>query len=101
LEYKGEEKCLNEYCTLTIYKAVHSQFTVIAPSFTTGKKHVYIFQGLHGGVVVSTVASHEEGSRLNSRLRPFGVEFACSPRVCVGSLRVPASSHCPKTCMLG
>ena len=44
--------------------------------------------GLHGGVVVSTVASQREGSRFSSRLGPFCVEFACSPRVCVGSLRV-------------
>ena len=47
---------------------------------------------LHGGVVVSTVASEGvaslEGSRFNSWLGPFCVEFACSPRVCVGSLRV-------------
>jgi len=35
--------------------------------------------GLHGGVVVTTVASQHE---------PFCVEFACSPRVCVGSLWV-------------
>ena len=45
-------------------------------------------EGLHGGVVVSTVASQREGSRFNPHLGPFCVEFACSPRVCVGSLRV-------------
>jgi len=39
-------------------------------------------------VVLSTVASQQEGSRFNSKLGPFCVEFACSPRVCVGSLRV-------------
>ena len=44
--------------------------------------------GLHGAVVVSTVASQREGSRFNSHLGPFCVESACSPRVCVGSLRV-------------
>ena len=44
--------------------------------------------GLHGGVVVSTVASQQEGSWFESWLGPFSVEFACSPRACVGSLRV-------------
>ena len=44
--------------------------------------------GLHGGVVVSTVTSQREGSRFDPHLGPFCVEFACSPRVCVGSLRV-------------
>jgi len=44
--------------------------------------------GLHGGVVVSTVASQQEGSRFHPHLGPFCVEFACSPRVCVGSLWV-------------
>ena len=39
-------------------------------------------------VVVSTVASQQEGSWFKSRLEPFCVEFACSPRVWVGSLRV-------------
>ena len=34
---------------------------------------------MHGGVVVSTVASQQEGSRFNSQLGPFCVEFACSP----------------------
>ena len=43
---------------------------------------------LHGGVVVSTVASQQEGSRFDPHLGPFCVEFACSPRVCMGSLRV-------------
>ena len=42
------------------------------------------------GVVVSTVASQQEGFRFNSQLElgPFCVEFACYPCVCVGSLRV-------------
>ena len=53
---------------------------------------------LHGGVVVSTVTSQQEGSRFNSQLGHFCVEFACSPRVCVGSLWV---LHHPKTCVLG
>ena len=44
--------------------------------------------GLPGGVVFSTGASQREGSRFNTRLGPFCVEFACSPSVCVGSLRV-------------
>ena len=43
---------------------------------------------LLGGAVVSTVASHQEGSRFDLHLGPFCVEFACSPRVCVGSLQV-------------
>jgi len=37
---------------------------------------------------VSTVASQREASRFDPHLGPFCVEFACSPRVCVGSLRV-------------
>jgi len=51
-----------------------------------------LFRGLHGGVVVSTVASQWAGSRFDSQLRPFCVEFACSPRVCVGSL-LPLSKN--------
>ena len=55
--------------------------------------------GLHGGVVVRTVASQREGSRFDPHLGPFCVEFACflhgfSPGT-------PASSHRQKTCMLG
>jgi len=49
---------------------------------------IYVLIRLHGGVVVSTVASQQEGSRFDPHLGPFGVELACSPRVCVGSLRV-------------
>jgi len=44
--------------------------------------------GLLGGVVVSAVASQQEGSRFNSQLGPFCVELACSSCVCVGSLWV-------------
>ena len=44
--------------------------------------------GLHSGVVVSTVASQQEGSRFDPHLEPLCVELACSPRVYVGSLRV-------------
>ena len=44
--------------------------------------------GLHGGVVVSTITSQQEGSRFDPHLGPFCVESACSPRVCVGSLGV-------------
>ena len=40
----------------------------------------------HGGAVVSAVASQQEGPGFESR--PFCVELACSPRVCVGFLRV-------------
>ena len=49
--------------------------------------------GLHGGVVVSTVTSQQEGSRFNSQLGPFCVEFAHSPSVCVGSLQVLQLPH--------
>ena len=45
-------------------------------------------------VVVSTVASQQEGSRFSSQLGPFCVEFACSPRVYMGSLwilRLPST----------
>ena len=42
--------------------------------------------GQHGGAVVSAVASQQEGPGFESR--PFCVELACSPRVCVGFLRV-------------
>ena len=40
--------------------------------------------GLHGGVVVSTIASQREGSRFNLHLGPFCVEFACSVWVLSG-----------------
>ena len=42
--------------------------------------------GLHSVVVVSTVASQQEGSWFESQLGPFCVVFACSPCVCVASL---------------
>ena len=42
----------------------------------------------HGGAVVSAVASQLEGHGFKSRHGPFCVEFVCSPRVCVGFLRV-------------
>ena len=42
----------------------------------------------HGGVVVSTVTSQQDGSWFQSPLGPFYVEFVCFPRVHVGSLRV-------------
>jgi len=35
--------------------------------------------GPHGGVVVSTVASKQEGSLFESGLGHFCVEFACPP----------------------
>jgi len=53
--------------------------------------------GLHGGVVLSTVAVQREGSRFNSWLGHFCVEFACSPHVRGGSLRVlrlPPTDEC-------
>ena len=59
-----------------------------------------IIIGLHSGVVVSTIASQQEGSRFNSRLEPFCVELARS--VCSLCMRgfspgTPASSYRPKT----
>jgi len=51
-------------------------------------KHTMLFPGLHGGVLVSTVASQQEGSCFKSHLGPFCVEFACSLCACVGSLWV-------------
>lgn len=38
----------------------------------------------------SSAASHQEGPEFDSTtcLGPFGVEFTCSPRVCVGTLWV-------------
>ena len=46
-----------------------------------------LLHGMHGGVVVSTVASEQEGSW-----------FVCSSCVHEFSLGTPASPHCPKTC---
>jgi len=43
---------------------------------------------MRGGVLVSTVASQQEGPKFDSRLGHFCVEFACSPRVCMYSLQV-------------
>ena len=51
---------------------------------------------LHGGVVVSTVASQQEGSRFKFKL---GV-CMFSPCVRGFSPGTLVSSHCPKTCML-
>lgn len=49
--------------------------------------HMYDTKGVGG---VSIVAPQPEGPEFNSTIRPrtFCVEFACSPHVCVGSLRV-------------
>ena len=57
----------------------------------------YLQMGQHGGALVSAVASQQEGPK--SKSRRFSAEFACSPCVRVGLLRV--SSHSPKTCKLG
>ena len=46
--------------------------------------------GQHGGLVVSTVASQQDGSLFKPWQGPFCVEFACSPP------GTPASSHNPK-----
>jgi len=56
-------------------------------SFVCLSEGLFAF-GRHGDVVVSTVASQQEGSWFESQLGPFYVEFACSPRVCMGSLHV-------------
>ena len=40
------------------------------------------------GAVVSAVASQQEGPGFDSGSGCFGVDFACSPCVSVGSLRV-------------
>jgi len=56
--------------------------------FAKIKINIIMSLNLHDGVVVSTVASQQEGSRLDPHLGPFGVEFVCSPCVCVGSLRL-------------
>ena len=57
--------------------------------------HLQLFEfkgGRHGGAGVSAVASQQEGRRFKTSLvlglGPFCVEFACSPRVCVGFHRV-------------
>lgn len=51
--------------------------------------------------VISTVPSQRAGPGFESisRLGPLWVEFACSPRARMGSLRV--LWHSPKTCLLG
>uniref|UniRef100_A0A673ADR9 Rho guanine nucleotide exchange factor 10 n=1 Tax=Sphaeramia orbicularis TaxID=375764 RepID=A0A673ADR9_9TELE len=59
---------------------------VISNDFSNFIIHVYN-TGRHGGAVVSTRASQQEGPGLDSNtirrgVGPFCVEFACSPRVC-------------------
>ncbi|KAK3551722.1 hypothetical protein QTP70_023242 [Hemibagrus guttatus] len=44
------------------------------------KKYLATSKGEHGGLVVSTFASHLQGWGFDSRLRHVCVEFACSPR---------------------
>ncbi len=59
--------------------------------------------GRHGEIVVSTVASSQEGPEFVSRLvQPvdYYVEFACSPSVCMGFLRVLWFPPLSKICML-
>lgn len=59
---------------------------------------------LHGGAVVITAASQQEGTRFKSasRLGPFSVEFGCSPSGGIPGFSpvTPAPSHSPKTYML-
>ena len=65
-------------------------FFIIIQMFSLGGKlynlynsyYYIIFKGWHGGAVVSAVASQQSESRR------FCGEFACSPRVRVGLLRV-------------
>ena len=64
-------------------------FTHMQGTHTPWLLEVIILGSLIGQLlVVSDVTSQREGSRLKSRLRPFCVEFACSPCACVGSLIV-------------
>lgn len=62
--------------------------------------HNWLCMGLHGGVVVSTLASQQEGSGFESPVQPGPFCVACSPRVGF-SPGSPASSHTPKTCRMG
>ena len=61
-----------------------------AVGINTHNVHLFIphVSMCRGCTVVSTIASQEEGSMFDPHLGPFCVEFACSPRVCVGSLQV-------------
>ena len=74
----------NPINVLLLFKPNH-YFHCFLLHFVWNKKNKL---GLHGGVAVSTVVSQREGSRFDPRLGPFCVEFACSLRVCVASLRV-------------
>ncbi|MEQ2237489.1 hypothetical protein ILYODFUR_023580, partial [Ilyodon furcidens] len=58
--------------------------------------------GLHGGAVGSTVALQQEGPGFASRLGVF-LHGVCMFSPCMRgfSLGTPASSHSPKTCLLG
>ncbi|KAI3366798.1 hypothetical protein L3Q82_009459, partial [Scortum barcoo] len=57
-------------------------------------------KGQHSGVVVSTVASQQEGSGFNPWLRQALLCGVCMFSLCLRgfSLGTPASSHSPKTC---
>jgi len=57
---------------------------------------VSISCGLHGSVVISTVTSQQEGSRFDSMLGPFFVEFSQS--ICVASLQVLRLPPTPQKC---
>ena len=79
----------------SFWKVVHLKVIVSSLCISVHHYHENLFEriiitrGQHGGVVVSTVASQQEGSRFDPHLGLFCVEFACSRRVCMGSLRVP------------
>jgi len=77
------EDFFNLWVTRGIFSALERQLHICSEMST-----ICSLWGLHSGVVDTTVASQQEGSRFNSQLGPFCVEFACSSRVCVGSLRV-------------
>lgn len=66
----------------------------VYPKITNNIKTV----GLHGGAVVSIIAAEQERSCLDS---PLGsLRGVCMLSVCMCGFTL-ASSHCPKTCMLG
>ncbi|MED6259638.1 hypothetical protein ATANTOWER_027002 [Ataeniobius toweri] len=68
----------------------------------TGIKHTNNLLGLHGGAVDSTVALQQEGPGFDSWpgvfLHGVCVFSPCMRRFSPGT---PASSHSPKTCLLG
>ena len=70
------------YTENIMYKLLHQEVLVLDLFFTC------LHKGRHNGTVVSSVASQQEGSGFKSELRRFCAEFACSPHVRVGLLRL-------------